>query len=160
ESAWEQFETPRRPRLDDVQHAKDQESDDRTPDVYRMERQRHEHADDLVDHDGPGVDASEMMFGFGRTPQADHDNDDNRAEFDRGRLLASNHIVENQSDEGTECSWRNGRIANVRARGDEYTQTAEGHGPETTPIRRTGGESLGCRRTDRAGRDGRRTAPE
>jgi hypothetical protein len=33
-----------------------------------MERQRDEHAHDFVDHDRPGVDAAEVMFGFGRAP--------------------------------------------------------------------------------------------
>ena len=159
ESAWQQFKTPRGPRFDDVQHAKDEEPDDRAPDVYGMERQRYEHAHDLVDDDRAGIDASEMMLGFRRTPQANEDHDSNRAQFDRGRLLTSNQIVEAQREKGAERSWRDGRVTNVRARGDEYTQTTEGHGLKR-PIKRTAGEPPACGRSGRAVRDVRRTGRE
>ena len=69
-----------------------------------MKRERDEHPNDFVDDDRPWIDSTEMMFGFGRTPQADDENQRNRAEFDGGRRLMAHEIVDDQADGGAEMS--------------------------------------------------------
>src|SRR6266853_6017264 len=127
EAAGQQLEPPRRPRLHDIQHPEDEKPDDRADDVDRMKRKRDEHPDHLVDDDRPWIDSTEMMFGFGRAPQANDENQHNRAEFDSGRRLTPDELVDDEADGGAKGPRRHRRVANMRARRDENAETTQEH---------------------------------
>src|SRR5688572_11934491 len=118
------LELSRRIRLDHVEDPEQNEPGERPRPSDRNERQRDQHADDLVHDDGAGIDAAEITFRSGARPESGREQDENQPDFDHRRLRPPDEHIKQETCRGPNRSRRDREIAAVSDRGDEHSEAS------------------------------------
>lgn len=110
------FETVGGKRFDDVHYTESKERDDCAFPCHRIQEQRDQHADDLVNHDVTGVGAAEMTFGDIACPAAERKQDDDRCSL-RGDAMRQEPPDE-KSDSRSERAGSQGNVSHTASGGE------------------------------------------
>src|SRR4051812_14159964 len=109
----EALESPGRIRFDDVEDPEQNESGESTAPADGHEGERDQHADHFVDHDRPGIDATEIFLSDGSGPGAEDEQACDQPCFEKSRLCPPDERIDQEPGGRAHRSWRNGKISTV-----------------------------------------------